>query len=71
MRMLQAPPDSLPEVHPRGRGTRRTAHPPAPPTLSQVRQLQDLLPGMGGALRRMKPAELVRMAAQLEEVGRG
>ena len=37
----------------------------------QVERLQRLLPGMGTALRRMKPAELVRMAAQLEEVRRG
>lgn len=35
----------------------------------QVERLRQLLPGMGTTLRRMKPAELVRMAAQLEEVG--
>lgn len=35
----------------------------------QVRQLQALLPGMDMALRRMKPADLVRLAARLEQVG--
>lgn len=39
---------------------------PMPP---QVRQLQALLPGMDMALRRMKPADLVRLAARLEQVG--
>lgn len=43
--------------------------PPAPcAPAPQVEKLQQLLPGMGAALRRMKPAELVRMAAQLEAV---
>eukprot|EP00887_Chlorella_sp_A99_P001359 scaffold8.g1359.t1 len=35
-----------------------------------VRQLQALLPGLEGTLRRMKPAELVRLAAQLEQISR-
>lgn len=35
----------------------------------QVRQLQALLPGMLSTLQRMKPAELVRMATQLDQVG--
>ncbi|KAI3430850.1 hypothetical protein D9Q98_009260 [Chlorella vulgaris] len=34
----------------------------------QVQQLPHLLPGMQGALRLMKPAELVRMAAELESI---
>ncbi|KAL4420606.1 hypothetical protein ABPG75_010288 [Micractinium tetrahymenae] len=36
--------------------------------LEQVRQLQALLPGMESSLQRMKPAELVRMATQLEQI---
>lgn len=36
--------------------------------LDQVRQLQALLPGMLSTLQRMKPAELVRMATQLDQI---
>lgn len=34
-----------------------------------MQQLQALLPGMQSTLQRMKPADLVRMATQLEQVG--
>lgn len=46
------------------KGALRCGH--VPP---QVRQLQALLPGMDMALRRTKPADLVRAAARLEQVG--
>ncbi|KAL4451439.1 hypothetical protein ABPG77_009511 [Micractinium sp. CCAP 211/92] len=36
--------------------------------LHQVQQLQALLPGMQSTLQRMKPADLVRMATQLEQI---
>lgn len=37
----------------------------------QVAQLHALLPGLEGKLQRMRPAELVRLAARLEEVRTG